>query len=253
MPASMPGINKNVFNYQRDLNKAKQLLAEAGYPNGGFTLKVTYLQSFDRYLRVLGVLTSNLGDLGIKLQAIPLTWGAVMDNLMNQETAPDMVIAAWWADYADQDGFITGDCQYFFWGSRESKDYWYYNSTLDQLLTAAAFEVDTTKRNAMYDQAQVILVQDAPAIWVGNVQTPFPFRKEVQGFVYNPMYESSWTAYDMWKEAPTTASATSATTSIPATPSQPSVPSEYVAGIVLAVAIIIAAIVVYRRTRAKKG
>jgi len=254
MPQSMPFHNKGVFVYDRDVDKAKELLADAGYPNGGFTLSIAYFAGQDWAMRILGVLTSNLGELGIKLEPVPLTWSAMMDKLVNQETAPDLNIADWWPDYPDADSFITGMCEYYFWGGRTDKDYLYFNSTLQDLLYAASSEVDTAKRQQMYYQAQDMLVQDAPGIWVLDLSLPVALRKEVQGYVYNAMYEMTYTVYNMWKQAPVTTATTATTTITPTAPvpaEQPALPMEYIAGIVLAIVIVVVAVAVYRKRRSK--
>jgi peptide/nickel transport system substrate-binding protein len=251
MAASVPYWDKNVFVYHRDLNKAKELLAEAGYPNGGFTLTINYFAGQDWGMRILGVLTANLGELGIKLQPNGLAWSAMMDALMSQKSAPDMQIMDYWPDYPDPDSFLAGELDYWFWGSRPAADYFYYNSTVLQLLNAASSEIDTTKRAQLYSQIQDMVVANCPAIWVLDIAVPVPLRKEVHGFYYNALYELAYQPYLIWKEAVATPVGTSAITSVTPAGMQPAFPWEYIAGVVLAIVIVAGGLIAYRRTKSK--
>lgn len=198
MPRAMPCHNEEAFVFHKDIEKAKQLLAEAGYPEGGFTLTIGYMAGQDWAMRILNVLTSDLAELGITLEPQPRTWSAMMDALTNQETAPDLNIADWWPDYPDS--FLTGMCEYYFWGGREEKDYLYYNEELVNLLGRAAFEANETLRCQLYKRAQEILVEDMPAIWVLDFLYRTAMRSNVYGYVYNAMLEMTYNVYGMWKE-----------------------------------------------------
>lgn len=200
MPAAMPCHDKDLFVYERDIEKAKTLLADAGYPGGGFTFTIGYMAGQDWAMRILSVLTSDLAELGITLDPQPRTWSAMMDALVNQETAPDLNIADWWPDYPDPDSFLTGTCEYYFWGGREEKDYWYFNQDLQDLLYDAAFESDASLRCQMYKQAQQILVEDMPGIWILDILYKTAMRKNVFGYQYNAMLEMTYNVYTMWKE-----------------------------------------------------
>jgi peptide/nickel transport system substrate-binding protein len=200
MPKAMPCHNDEVFVFQRNITRARELLAEAGHPNGGFTLSIAYMAGQDWSMRILNVLTSDLAELGITLETRPRTWSAMIDELTNQETAPDLCIADWWPDYPDPDSFLSGVCEYYFWGGREEKDYLYYNEELVQILENATYEENITKRCELYKQAQEILVEDMPAIWVLDFLYRTAMRANVQGYVYNAMLEMTYNVYDMWKE-----------------------------------------------------
>ncbi len=198
--SGVPGHNPNVPQYQRDIDKAKKLMAEAGYPNGGFTVTVSH-GTHEWATKILEVLTSALGELGIKVQSRPLAWGPMLDNMSKQETAPDLVVADWWDDYPDPDAFLSGMADSFWWGNRAEKDYFYYNAEVKDLLARAAFETDKQKRQDLYDKAQELVVKDVTGVWVLDYLTAVPLRKNVKGFVPNPYYIYTYNVYDMRIEA----------------------------------------------------
>jgi len=200
LPAAMPYHDKDLFVYQRNLDKAKSLLADAGYADGGFTLTVGYMAGQDWGMRILSVLTSDLAELGISLDPQPKTWSAMMDSLVSQDTAPDLVIVDYWPDYLDSGGLLSGICEYYFWGGREEADYWYYNQELVDLLSEASLETDPDRLEQILKRSQEILVEDMPAIWVLDLLYKTAIRSNVNGFQYNSMLEMTYNVYDMWKE-----------------------------------------------------
>lgn len=200
LPSAVPGHNPNVKVYQTDMAKAKQLLKEAGYPNGGFTLKVSYMQGQDAGMRIFNVLASTLAELGIKVEAQPLTWSAMVDNLSKQSTAPDLCIGDWWDDYPDPDSYLGGMCSTFFWNAKDPADQFYSNDAIVRILNEAAFEPDAAKRQALYNRVQEMLAEECPAIWVLEQLQPIAMRANVKGYQYNPYYLMTFNVYDMYIE-----------------------------------------------------
>lgn len=200
LPAAVPGHNPNIKVFETDMEKAKQLLAEAGYPKGGFTVKVTYMQGQDAGTRIFNVLAATLTELGIKVEAQPLTWSAMVDQLTSQDTAPDLVIGDWWDDYPDPDSYLGGMTGSFFWTSKDPANQFYSNQKINEILGQAAFEPDSAKRNELYTQVQEMLVEDMPAIWVLDQLQPVAMRANVKGFQYNPYYLMTFNVYSMYLE-----------------------------------------------------
>ncbi len=202
IPFGVPGHEPNVFQFHRDLAKAKALMAEAGFPNGGFKVTITHGEN-DWARKILEMTISALGELGITAETRPLVWGAMLDNMKSMDTAPDIVVGDWWDDYPDPDAYLGGMADAFWWGGREEKDYFYTNQEVKELLGQAAFEADDARRRELYRQAQEIIVKDVAGVWVLDYLYATPFRKNVHGFVFNPYYIMTYNVYDMWIEKET--------------------------------------------------
>jgi peptide/nickel transport system substrate-binding protein len=71
---------------------------------------------------------------------------------------------------------------------------------VDDLVRKALAMSDVNQRVALYNQAQDIIMQDAPYIFLYQTQTIVPMRKSVKGYVYNPMLESMYNFESMSKE-----------------------------------------------------
>jgi peptide/nickel transport system substrate-binding protein len=182
------GYYKPSFMYTKDLDKAKALLAEAGFPNGGFSLDYIWLSGIDIDRQLGEMWQADLKTLGIdlKIQEMPLnTWWEAQGN---PETAPQMMMGQWGLDYADATSqawvmynsasFPPAGSNYFF----------YKNETVDKLLVQARSETDKAKRDAIYQQAYEQIYTDCPEIWAVQLNERIAHSDKVVGYQYNLTY-----------------------------------------------------------------
>ena len=87
-----------------------------------------------------------------------------------------------WSGRADPDGNIYN----FVTCKGALNDGRYCNPVVDKLLDATRIEPDTAKRKAIYDQAQTILQDDLPQMYVYYQPWPFALSKKVKGFIPHP-------------------------------------------------------------------
>ncbi len=191
IPSTFVGFNPDVPQYSYDPEKAKALLAEAGYPDGGFELKYTYETGYF-WKRPLGELfQANMADLGISVSIQELSPSAWADLLSNPETAEHAYGLVWWPSLKTPFDYLFS---LFATGAQGTAGYnwsYYSNPALDDLLDQATVEPDEAKRMALYGTAQELLVEDAPALFVYEKHYRLPMRDAVQGFVFNGMYIES--------------------------------------------------------------
>ncbi|MCC6313047.1 MAG: ABC transporter substrate-binding protein [Thermomicrobiales bacterium] len=188
LPSTFVGFDANLPQYTYDPAKAKQLLAEAGYPDGGFTIKYTYETGY-AWKRPMGELfQANMKDLGIGVEIQELTPSAWADLLSNPETADHAYGIVWWPSLKTPYDYLftlyataaQGTAGYN-WG-------YYSNPEFDDLIDRAWAEPDEAKRVALWNKAQQILVDDAPALFVFERNYRTPIRDDVEGFVFNGFY-----------------------------------------------------------------
>jgi peptide/nickel transport system substrate-binding protein len=199
IPSTFIGFNPNVPQYNYDPAKAKQLLAEAGYPDGGFTIKYTYETGYV-WKRPLGELfQANMADLGITVEIQELSPTAWADLLSNPETADHAFGLFWYPALKTPYDFLFS---IFATGGQATAGYnwgYYSNPEFDALIDQASHEPDEAKRNELYGQAQAILVDDAPALYVYEKPDRTPLRDTVQGYVYNGFYALTFDFYALSK------------------------------------------------------
>ena len=199
IPSNFVGFNPDTPQYSYDPEKAKALLAEAGYPDGGFNIDYTYETGYF-WKRPLGELfQANMADLGITVDIQELSPSAWADLLSNPETANHAFGLVWWPTLSTPFDFMFS-C--FATGAQGTAGYnwgYYSNPELDALLEDGTTEPDETTRMALYAAAQDLLVEDAPALYVYEKDYRLPMRDTVQGFVFNGVLIETLNFYGMSK------------------------------------------------------
>ncbi|AEG61600.1 ABC transporter substrate-binding protein [Desulforamulus ruminis] len=195
IPEGLWGHDPNVKQYKLDLNKSKELLAEAGYPQG-FTIKLLYADYKPWWEQEALIIQDNLSKVGVKVELEKLAWATLRDKVDRADF--DICLGVWSPDYADPHMFMN------YWFDSENHGLagnraFYQNSQVDQLLREAARINDQEKRTELYRQVQNMVMEEAPYILLFQNNSLVPMRKNIEGYVYNPMLESMYNFENMKK------------------------------------------------------
>ncbi len=201
VPAGMWGHSDDLFQYSYDLDKAKELLAKAGYPDGGFDLLYTYATGDLDEQQAAELWKAELAKLGINLEVQGMSWEAQWDlGKSAPENAQDIFVMYWWPDYISPYTFL-----YSMFHSEDEILFnlsYYRNPEYDELIDTAN-EIsgsDIEKAAEMFIQAQEILVEDAAAVFFYDVSNTHLTRSNIKGFVDNPAYPHVVFVYDLSRE-----------------------------------------------------
>jgi len=192
MPPVLWGYNKGVSPYAYDVAKAKALLAEAGFPNGLATEMMVYANP--RGYNPIGgaklgeAVQSYLTKVGVNVKITQYEWGAYLDRFRHQPWE-GFAITGWSGDNGDPDNFL-GDL--FEWDiakgrARTNNTSRHHNPAYDRLLRDARRTTDQTKREKLYEQANKLLHDDAPWIFMNHTNQVRAARANVKGFLLNPL------------------------------------------------------------------
>lgn len=150
-----------------DIGKAKALLAEAGYPDGfSLTFKVPQMAETTRSAEILQAMLAEVGvTLNIVTSQFPAQW--IDDVFLKHDF--DMTII----DHAEpMDIGIYARPDYYFG---------YRNPGFDALMAKADGTTDDAARNSLFGEAQRILANDVPALYVFDLPRLNVWAKELQG------------------------------------------------------------------------
>jgi len=188
--------------YTLDLEKANQLLDEAGWTfassyrqKDGQRLEAEILvPEGDEVRSQVSVLWQNeLRKIGFDLKIRVVAWAVMYQIIRNLES--DMLISGWLPDYADPDNYadaMLGSANALaIWGSS------YNNPQMDALIDQAKWEPDSEKRAELYKQIQILSHEDAPYIWMSQTKQIVVRRTWVQGYYYNATKSMDW--FPMYK------------------------------------------------------
>jgi ABC-type transport system substrate-binding protein len=171
LPPLMPGYDKSFTGYAYDVEKAKALLAEAGYPDGFET--VLFSTNTDPQPRIAQAIQQDLAAIGVKAEVRALAQGNVIAAGGTEGEAP-MVWSggmAWIADFPDPSNFygpILGCAGAVQGGWNWS---WYCNEALDKRAIEADSMSDPAKvaeRQAAWGKIFTDIMADAPWVPVIN-------------------------------------------------------------------------------------
>lgn len=198
----LPCHNDELPLPKQDLDLARTLLADAGYPNGGFTLEYVYESGHEDRRRVGELLQASLAELGIKVQISELPWPDLWERVSasDPERTPAIVANGWWPDYADVINFLYPMYHSSQWPPVAFNIGFYRNDEVDTLLDQAQVETDPALRCELLKNVQALIYEDCPDIDLYHLTTRIALRDWVKGYVYSPIYTEGFFLYDMWLE-----------------------------------------------------
>ncbi len=171
IPPNIDGYDPDLKNpnTQFDIEKAKKLMAEAGYPEGKGFPEITYDTLSTTTSRQMGeFLQNSMKKIGINIKVRSNTWPQFQQKIKTKQT--ELWGIAWSADYPDAQNFL----QLFYSknhppGPNESL---FSNADFDKLYEEALLMPPGAKRTSHYKKMTKILVEEMP--WIYNIHRELP-------------------------------------------------------------------------------
>ncbi|MBW4693988.1 MAG: ABC transporter substrate-binding protein [Lyngbya sp. HA4199-MV5] len=171
--------------YPFDPAKAKQLLTEAGYPNG-FNLDLWYMPVSRPYYPtpkpIAESFAADLSAIGIRVSLQTKDWAAYQADRLKPPGYQSFMLG-WTGDYGDPDNFL-----YYHFGANSTADLGNWkNDRLFQLLDQARKTSDQSARGKLYAQVDAILHQEVLRLPIVHSQPLLAKRKTIDGWVPSPL------------------------------------------------------------------
>ncbi len=176
-PPTSPWYDADYPVEGRDVEKAKALLAEAGYPDG--IDLVVQVPNTTIPLQLMQVIQSMTAEAGINIEIVSKEFA----TLLSDQTAGDYQASQiGWSGRVDPDGnihqFVTTD--------GGINDAGYSNATVDDALNAARTQADVASRKAQYDAARDVLINDAPLVYLYHESWITALDANIEGYTAYP-------------------------------------------------------------------
>ena len=180
MAHTVSAYSDELPKYERNVEKAKELLTQAGHPNG-FDCVMNVAE--DNSLVTLAEMVKNqLAEVGINVSIN--VYDATTQASKQYAGEFDLSYGTWGTSNGDPDS-STYPC--FHSSRKDSSGYFYANPEVDKWLEAGRTALDPEERNAAYKEAQLILNEDMPWIYVHDLVEHDAISKNVEGYVSNPL------------------------------------------------------------------
>jgi peptide/nickel transport system substrate-binding protein len=183
------GADPALKAYPYDPERARKLLAEAGYA-GGFSTTLWVPESgsgMQSPVAMSTVIQSNLKAVGVNVTLQTMEWGAYLAKLRTKEQ--DLFALSWMAGNEDPDMVMYPLLHSSQWTPNGPNRALYRNDKYDELLHQARLTTDQKKRAELYREAQRILLDDAPWVFVDHEIQTAAHAKRVQGFKLHPSFD----------------------------------------------------------------
>ena len=176
------GFTDKTKNYEYNVEKAKELMKEAGYENG-FTTSILVF-SGEANTQTAEIVQAYLKEIGIDLKIEIVEVSAYWD--MTERGVHNLFLGSW--------GVVTGDADYGLYamyhssakGGAGNRDF-YENEKVDELLDKAKTEIDPETRKKLYEEAQILIVNDAPDVMLYNRNLTVGAQKYIKGLGIHPV------------------------------------------------------------------
>ena len=183
LPTSLNGYCK-AGEYKYDPAKAKQLLAEAGASN----LSITFGAPTGRYLQdqqAAQAIATNLRAVGVTVKVSTMDWPSYQATMQDPKGPFDMHMLGW------APGALDAPTQFQMfqkasWPPVGLATALYSNPKVETLLSEGAKELDATKRNDQYCEAQKLIWADTPWMFLWSQTLSLAYQSDIAGISYTP-------------------------------------------------------------------
>jgi len=176
VPASTPWALplSKLPSYAADVQRAKQLLADAGYPNG-FSTRIVTSPTYEGGSAVAQVIQEQLRAVGVTATLDTVEWGTYINRWVARDF--DTMIELRGGD-PDPDRFLYRT----FHSTGAVNNFLFKDTAIDRLLERGRVNIDSARRRTIYDELQRALIEAAPALFLYVPMETQVLQPSVRGF-----------------------------------------------------------------------
>ncbi len=180
VPSGMPTHDPSTNQYSFDIEKAKELLATAGYPEGeGLPeIKITVAGDDQQKERIAIIMQDSLKQIGMNVAIEKLAYAQF--NELQQGSKLQM-----WTD--EWISWVNDPYYHMFWLTQtESPSNYpkFSNPRVDEILDTYMFSTDAEARDAASKEAQAIIIEESPYVFLAQPNWVIYFGNDIDGYVY---------------------------------------------------------------------
>ena len=190
VPAGVWPWSPDVNQYTYDMDKAKELLKEAGHEGGGFSLRLTYAAENATHEAYAPLIKDAYAELGVDVTIEAIAFGTQWAEAKNDPAnAQDMFLLLYWPTYSDAGSDNLWSMFYYTEKPFFNLSYWNnsdFNALVDEAIGLTVS--DPAASQAKYIEAMNLLVEEAAGLFFFDTKAVFIIPKHIEGFQYNLNY-----------------------------------------------------------------
>ena len=167
--------------YTYDVEKAKALLADAGYPDG-FAMTITVPSNYQPHLDTAQVIVEQLKQVGITAEILPVTWESWLNDTYIGRQFQATVVGV------DASNMTARALLERFTSTAGNNFINYNNAEYDAIFQAALVAADDAAQTAAYKQAEANLTENAANVYIQDLADLVAIRKGLTGVRFYPIY-----------------------------------------------------------------
>ena len=181
-----PGLKKyydedlNSF-YKQDVEKAKELLKEAGYENG-FDMEITVCSADQPHMDTAQVIIEQLKQVGINAKIKPVEWSTWLEETYTNRNFQSTVVGV------DAANLTARAMLERFTSTADNNFINFSDSEYDETFKKAVAELDDDEKTKLYKECEEILTEKAANVYIQDLANLVAIRDGYEGYVFYPLY-----------------------------------------------------------------
>lgn len=167
--------------YKKGTSKAKELLSEAGYPNG-FSFTITVPSNYQVHVDTAQVIINELKAIGVTATIKQVDWATWLSQVYTNRQYEATIISVDGANLSPE-SFLGR-----YVSTSKNNFFNYKDSAYDILYNQAVNESDDTKRVQLFDQAQELISKDAANVFIQDIASLTALKTGYSGFTAYPLF-----------------------------------------------------------------
>ena len=174
----MPELNDT---YNQDIDKAKELLAEAGYPDG-FEFTITVPSNYTQHVDTAQVISEELKAVGVTANIQEIEWNSWVSDVYTGRQFEATVVSV-------DASTLSATAMLSRYVSDASKNFVNFNSPeFDAAYAKAEASTDDAEKTAAYKECLTILSKEAASVYIEDLPQLVALNKKFTGYTYYPLY-----------------------------------------------------------------
>ena len=174
----LPELNDT---YNTDYDKAKELLAEAGYPDG-FTFTITVPSNYTQHVDTAQVLAEELKNIGVTAEIQEIEWNSWISDVYSDRKYQSTVVGV-------DASTLAASSLLARYVSDAGRNFTNFNSAAyDEAYTNAQATSDDNAKTEYYKECEKILSEEAASVYIQDLPEFVVLNKKFTGYVFFPLY-----------------------------------------------------------------